>query len=136
MLSLKIYLRDLNIFEPSNDLTTDEEKKHERRSHIISTRIFFLSLIIVLVIIAVVIRSQRQTMMITIDHPSEEQYRNLSSDAHCPCSRSSLSYAEFTTVETKFHQVCSSDFISDRWMKTIYSGSNATYFYLNDFRVD
>ncbi|CAF5150675.1 unnamed protein product, partial [Rotaria sp. Silwood1] len=59
---------------------------------------------------------------------------NLPVGTKCPCSRISISYGEFTSLEPTYHQICSSDFISDRWINAIYTGSNATYFNIRDFR--
>ncbi|CAF3996085.1 unnamed protein product [Rotaria sordida] len=137
MLSLKNYFVNLNIFESSTDSTiTDEEKEHQRRSNIISTRIFFIVLIIVLFGLAIIMKSRSRNTLITVENPSEDQFINLPSDAHCPCSRISLTYGEFISIQTQFHQICSSDFISDRWIKTINFGSNTTYFSAFDFRTE
>ena len=73
---------------------------------------------------------------ITLYYPTEDQFKNLPSYSHCPCSCISLLYDEFTKIKKRFHQICSSNFISDRWIKTINSGSNVTYVYYNDFQTD
>ena len=136
MLSLKNYFVNLSIFELSDDLTTDEEKEHEHRSNIMSTRIFFIIFIIVLFTLAVALKTRNRNILITIENPSEDQFINLPPDAHCPCSRVSLSYGEFISIEPRFHQICSSDFISDRWIKAINFGTNTTYFSNFDFRTE
>ncbi|CAF1033314.1 unnamed protein product [Rotaria sordida] len=137
MSSLKNYLINLNIFESSTDsTTTDEEKEYQRRLNIIATRIFFIVFIIVLVGLTSIMKTRNRNILITIENPSEDQYINLPFDAHCPCSRISLSYGEFISIQTRFHQICSSDFISDRWIKTINFGSNTTYFSAYDFRTE
>ncbi|CAF3889918.1 unnamed protein product [Rotaria sp. Silwood1] len=136
MSSLKNYFVNLNIFQSSDDLTTDEEKEHERRSNIISTRIFFIVFIFVLIELAIIMKTRNQNTLITVENPSEDQFKHLPSDAHCPCSHISLSYGEFISIQTRFHQICSSDFISDRWIKTINFGLNTTYFSAYDFRTE
>ncbi|CAF4177164.1 unnamed protein product, partial [Rotaria sordida] len=137
MLSLKNYFVNLNIFESSTDSTaTDEEKEHECRSNIISTRIFFIVFIIVLVELTIIMKTRSRDTLIIVENPSEDQFINLPSDAHCPCSRISLSYGEFISIQIRFHQICSSDFISDRWIKTINFGSNTTYFSASNFRKE
>src|SRR5579871_6787476 len=136
MSSLKIYLRNLNVFDESSDTLTDEEKEHERRSNIISTRILLIALFVALIVLALFLKLRNQNIIETLQHPTADQLKNLPSDAHCPCSRISSFYGDFTSIEARFHQICSSDFISDRWIKTINSGSNSTYFYFSDFRTD
>ncbi|CAF2763149.1 unnamed protein product [Rotaria sp. Silwood2] len=136
MTSLKNYFVNLNIFQSSNDLTTDEEKEHVRRSNIISTRIFFIVFFIVLFGLTIIMKTRNRNILITVENPSEDQFKNLPSDGHCPCSHISLSYGEFISIQTRFHQICSSDFVSDRWIKTINFGLNTTYFSAYDFRTE
>lgn len=135
---LKTYLINLSIFDSSSsDSKTDEEKQHDHRTNLIATRIFFVTLSLLLLILALVFRLITRTTIIIIQHPKLHQFQNLSShDAYCTCSQMALSYEDFTSVQTSLHQVCSSDFVSDRWIKTIYSGSNVTYFYSDDFQID
>ncbi|CAF1328032.1 unnamed protein product [Adineta ricciae] len=118
MSSLKEYLLNLNLFEPSL------ENEHQKRSNIISTRIYLLVLILSLVINACVLRYLPLTVSITISYPTKEQFEKLPSDANCPCSHISISQNKFLSIDANFHDVCSSDFVSDRWI-------NATFFDLN-----
>ncbi|CAF2763111.1 unnamed protein product [Rotaria sp. Silwood2] len=138
MLSLKNYFVNINIYESPTDSTaaTDEEKEHQRRSNIIATRIFFIVFIIVLLVLGTIMKARSRNTLITVENPSEDQFINLPYDAHCPCSRISLTYGEFISIQTRFHRICSSDFISDRWIKTIDFGSNKTYFFIEDFRTE
>ena len=39
------------------------------------------------------------------------------------------------TIESNFHQVCSRDFVTDRWFKAIFSGSNSTYSSITECRT-
>ncbi|CAF1400286.1 unnamed protein product [Adineta steineri] len=112
-----------------------EQSDHENRSNIIATRIFLIILIITLIIFILAFQLSYQTTTITTSNPIQEQFENLPFTTYCPCSRISISYDRFTSINVKFHQVCTSDFISDRWIQSIFTGSNATYFYLEDFRT-
>ncbi|CAF0898540.1 unnamed protein product [Rotaria sordida] len=135
MSSLKTYFINLNIFKSSSN-GTNEENEHEHRSNIIATRTFLIIFILTLILLALFYGMRNQTRIVTLQHPAIDQFKSLPMDAHCPCSRISLSYGEFVAFETRFHQVCSSDFVSDRWIKAINSGSNSTYFFTLDFRTD
>ncbi|UJR19158.1 hypothetical protein I4U23_022288 [Adineta vaga] len=132
--SLENYFRNLNIFD-SDINTPGERRDHEHRSNQIATRIFFLILLIILIIVVLFFLLYSQTITITVHNPSKEQFENLPYNVYCPCSHISMFYEEFVTIEARFHQVCSSDFVSNRWIRTIFTGSNATYFYGLDFRT-
>lgn len=137
MSSLKNYFVNLNIFESLNDPTaTDEEKRRQHRLNINSTRICFIVISIVLFGLTIIMKTRSRNVLITVENPNENQFVSLPSDAHCPCSRISLTYGDFFSIQTQFHQVCSSDIISDRWIKAINFGSNTTYFSTFDFRTE
>ncbi|CAF3938909.1 unnamed protein product [Adineta steineri] len=131
---LKNYFRTVNIYDSDSNLTP-EQRDHENRSNIIATRIFLIILVITLIIFILAFQLSFQTTIVTISNPTQEQFENLPFTAYCPCSRISISYNTFTSIVVRFHQVCSSDFISDRWIQSIFTGSNTTYFYIIDFRI-
>ena len=129
---LKEYLSKLNIFESTAN-TGEQETEQERRSNIIATRIYLVVLTIVLVIIALALWSRAETVVIILPHPSKEQFEVLPIDASCSCSRISISYGRIVSLQASFHQVCSSDFVSDRWLNAIYVIPQTTSTCLNDF---
>jgi hypothetical protein len=134
MASLKNYLLNLNIFATTVDSDgREDEQKH--RSNRIATRIYFVVLTLALINIATVSWLSLQTTTITIRYPTKDQFEKVPADAQCSCSRISISYGEFSSLQPTFHSVCSSDFVSDRWIKAIFSGTNTTYFSLTDFRT-
>ncbi|CAF4040860.1 unnamed protein product, partial [Adineta steineri] len=134
MFSLKTYLRNLNVFPPSsNNEELEDDSQHQ--SNIIATRIFILTLILSLFGISIALLLMYQTTMITINQPTREQFELLPKNAKCSCSRISFSYGKFTSLQASFHQVCSSDFVTDRWLKAISSGVDSTYFNNIDFRT-
>ncbi len=70
----------------------------------------------------------------TIQNPTLAQIQSLPNNRICPCSRISFSYDKFVSSNVSFHQVCSSDFVSDRWISSLFYGINASYFLEADFR--
>jgi hypothetical protein len=134
MSSLKKYLLNLNLFKPSPG-SGEQEDDQRRRSNIIATRVYILILIVTLFGIGLGLFLIDQTTIITIKNPTREQFEALPVDAQCSCSRISLPYGNFTSLQASFHQVCSSDFVTDRWFEAINFGANSTYFYLLDFRT-
>jgi hypothetical protein len=129
---LKAYIFNLNLFK-STDATNDDE--HQNRSNVLATRIYLVVLILALIGLALGLGLTLQTRKIETPHPSKEEVKALPIDAQCPCSRLSISYGEFITLEASFHQVCSSDFVSDRWIEAIFSVSNWNNSYPADFRT-
>ena len=133
MFSVKAYLLELNLFQPTDGTI---ENAHDLRSNIISTRIYLGLLVLMLIGFSLGLSLLSETKTYTLHHPSESQVNAIvADDTNCPCSRISLVYEEFITLEASFHQVCSSDFVTDRWIQTIFSGSNTTNFFQGDFRT-
>ncbi|CAF4118076.1 unnamed protein product [Adineta steineri] len=133
MSSLKEYLRNLNLFSPSSD-SNEQENDQQRRWNITGTRIYIILIILILFIIGLILLLLEQSTMVTIPNPTKEQFERLPINAKCSCSHISIPYRKFMSLNTSFHQVCSSDFITDRWLNAINSKTNTTYFAFQDFR--
>ena len=134
MSALKRYLLTVDIFEPLP--ASDEREDEQQRSwNIMATRFYFLTLMLILFALAVISWSNTQVTIVSVRNPSKDYFEQIPIDAQCPCSHGSVSYGDFTSLQPVFHQVCSSDFVSDRWIEAIFSGSNSTYYYLGDFRT-
>ncbi|CAF0768552.1 unnamed protein product [Adineta steineri] len=58
--------------------------------------------------------------------PSQTQYENLlmlnSTTLQCPCHNISIPYKHFITINNTFHQVCSSDFVKEKWIDFLFIG--------------
>ncbi|CAF1186952.1 unnamed protein product [Adineta steineri] len=133
MSSLKEYFLNLNLFSPSSD-SNEPENDQQRRWNTIGTRIYIILIIIILFIIGLILLLLEQSMMVTIPNPTKEQFQRLAINAKCSCSHISVPYGKLMSLKANFHQVCSSDFISDRWLNAIDSKTNTTYFAFQDFR--
>jgi len=133
MTSFKTYLLNLNFFQSSDP--NNQQDEHEYRSNIIATRICIIIFGISLFTFILALWLTPQTNKIILQYPTQEQFQTLPPDAQCPCSRISLSYGQFVSIQPKFHQVCSSDFVSDRWIQSIFDGSDESYFSRADFRL-
>lgn len=61
-----------------------------------------------------------ETVTITVSNPSLITYNNLqvlySNTLRCPCSTTAIPYERFISLSPVLHQVCSSDFVTDRWL--------------------
>ena len=65
-----------------------------------------------------------------IQKPSLSTYQDLAirfpDSLQCPCSHISIKYKSFITIVPRFHQVCSSDFVSDQWISYLYGDGDLT----------
>ncbi|CAF0796465.1 unnamed protein product [Adineta steineri] len=133
MSPLEEYFLNLNLFSPSSD-STEQENDQQRRWNIIGTRIYIILIILILFIIGLILLLLEQSTMVTIPNPTKEQFQRLPMNAKCSCSHISIPYRKFMSLTPSFHQVCSSHFITDRWLNAIDSKTNTTYFAFQDFR--
>ncbi|CAF1199914.1 unnamed protein product [Adineta ricciae] len=110
---------NLNLFE--NELT-DAKYIYEQR---FTTRLFILFFTIHFIIISIFVIIPKQSQLITISQPSEEEYRQLNdkydSLVTCPCSQISVPYGTFLNVNFVIHQICSSDLVSVEWINYLSS---------------
>ncbi|CAF1394251.1 unnamed protein product [Rotaria sordida] len=60
--------------------------------------------------------------------------RNYPSTLHCPCSKFGITYDTFVTIQINFHQVCSSQFIQQTWIDSIFNQQNMLSLSSDDFR--
>ncbi|CAF1215080.1 unnamed protein product [Adineta ricciae] len=134
MFSLKNYFRHLNLFQPVAD-SGEEENEQQRHFNILVTRVYIVLLIFLLIGFALFTKFKVETTIMKLQNPTEKQFDVLPIDADCPCSQISLSYGEFISLHANLHEICRSEFVSNRWIKAIFSGSNSTYFNVKDFRT-
>ncbi|CAF1058461.1 unnamed protein product [Rotaria sordida] len=131
--TLKTYFLNLNFFQSSNPINQPEE--HEHRSNIIATRVYIIIYGITLSTLILSLWLSPKVSQVIFQYPTQNQFQTLPVDTQCPCSRICLSYGQFVSIQTRFHQVCSSDFVSNRWIKAIFYDSDPTYFHQADFRA-
>ncbi|CAF4027509.1 unnamed protein product [Rotaria sordida] len=131
--TLKTYFLNLNFFQSSNPINQPEE--HEHRSNIIATRVYIIIYGITLSTLILSLWLSPKISQVILQYPTQNQFQALPIDTQCPCSRISLSYGQFVSIQTRFHQVCSSDFVSNRWIKAIFYDSDSIYFHQADFRT-
>ncbi|CAF0883127.1 unnamed protein product [Adineta ricciae] len=133
-LALLRNVRELNLF--SNDpLWTPTLKLSEQ---ILSTRllIFFISISLLIVIIYASLIIQTHT--VTLEKFSLSTIESLQTryptTINIPCTQVSIPYHRFITLQPNFHQICSSSFIDDSWIASIFL-PNATSYNAYDFHT-
>ena len=115
--------RELNWF--SDPRSTDRHRRLQRYT----TRLCIVLVIISLAIIGVLtVRSETVSVQVLLN-PNESAYQSLY-DQHadrlvCPCSSMSISQSTFLSIQPMYHQLCSSDFVSWRWIEYLTVNSSS-----------
>ncbi|CAF0990553.1 unnamed protein product [Adineta steineri] len=106
----------------------------------ITTRLHFILLIILMLIFYFITFLPSSLTTVQITEPNVSIYQDLSKQTselvQCSCSQISFNYETFLNVQPYFHEICSSDFMSNEWIRYIYE-TNKQYSQLNytDFRL-
>ncbi|CAF3643756.1 unnamed protein product [Adineta steineri] len=112
----KQYCQNLNLF-PSVPLTTDER---ELKNQNISTRLYISLFTLSLTILFLYTSLTDITKTINVPTPTltkyEQLYSKYSQTLTCPCQHISINYDKFLSIKYTFHQVCTSVFITDKWI--------------------
>ena len=108
------YVTTLNLFDSETD---DVQIKHIER---ISTWVYILLLGGALVVYTMYTACSTDITVNQVPVSSLADYEELANaslrDLQCSCTRISVPYKHFITVNTTFHQVCSSDFVAKPWI--------------------
>ncbi|CAF1538460.1 unnamed protein product [Didymodactylos carnosus] len=131
--AIKSYVKPY-IFFQSNLPSTDED---EAKNAFISTRLYFVTLIVSLIVLVLYTTLLPRIKTITIKSPTIEQYTKLyekyPQTLTCQCSSISVSYGTFIQLSLKYHQLCSSQFITEEWIEYLNTISSDQLYY-RDFR--
>lgn len=118
-------VRELNLFK-SEDLS---QRQNERWV----TRLYLVLLVLTSVILITYTFVVEQTTIITIQRPTLKQYEQLHTrqeELHCPCTRISIPYSDFTQINPTYHQICSSDFTTTQWIGYLFGDTDYSNPYL------
>ncbi|UJR11699.1 hypothetical protein I4U23_015880 [Adineta vaga] len=122
----------LNLF--NTKLIDERIVRHE----IYSTRLFIILFSISVVIITLYTSLSIHVKTETLTMPTKIQYEQLfvqySDSLQCPCTQISIFYNEFTRITSSFHQVCSSEFVSQQWIDFVFA-TNLTFIWTMDVRT-
>lgn len=118
-LKLKQFIIQLNLF---NDHSGDPLRIRRNR---IASRLYILLSIGTISVLITYTSIPIQTISKNTPPPSQEQYKNLQTQypdtLRCPCSVVSIPHKEFIEVTPTYHQLCSSNFVQQRWYESIRS---------------
>ena len=126
---------ELNLFKsipPSQDENIIRQQRH-------SSRVFLVILFTSLSTLTLFTSTRIQTTIINTPEPTLEQflqlYNQYPSTLNCPCSQSAISYEQIIPfVQPEYHLICSSEFVSSKWINLKFIQSPNTYISTHDFR--
>jgi hypothetical protein len=91
-----------------------------------------------MLIIMVYATFSSRTNDVEIFQPSESQLHQFqmkySDILQCSCSQLSIQYDDFIRIDTKFHEVCQSQFVTQDWIDSVYH-VNVSFIPPNDIRT-
>jgi hypothetical protein len=119
-LMLKRALVELNLFESD---WTDSNNQSQIRYQRMATRLYIVLVTLGLIIYTLYLFLTPQIHVEVEKDPSPAQFSRLHSlypsSLQCNCSNISVPYHVFLTIEPHYHQICSSDLVSDRWINCL-----------------
>ncbi|CAF1441651.1 unnamed protein product [Adineta ricciae] len=128
---LREYILNQNVYN------TETDDQRVKKKEVLATRFYLIVLMIILYAYSFYATAVTHTSTITITKPTIEQYKDLIQQypdtLRCPCERISIPYEKFLHISPVYHQICSSDFISQRWIDYLFYNNSSYYFQL-DFR--
>ena len=100
------YLLNLNIYT-----TIDEDSREYRLDCIVATRVYVILLIASMFSLIGYTAFSHQQFVVRVENPLLNEYEHLqaiySDTLSCSCSQISIPLSTFITIDTTFHQVCS-----------------------------
>ncbi|CAF1013972.1 unnamed protein product [Adineta ricciae] len=101
------------------------EKRSEEdiRKQRLITRVYLILLAVSFTILLIFTSLSTEIVTITESNPSLLTYEELqivhTNTLQCPCSTTTIPYENFLSLSPVLHQVCSSDWVSDRWLSIL-----------------
>jgi len=123
---------ELNLFE------TDATDEHSVRIQRWSTRLYIFLLSTAMMILLAYTTLNVMTKQIEEQNPSLQTYFDLHNkygNLKCPCTQISSSYETFVELSPLYHEVCESDFISQKWIDFLFDNNKTIMRYAVDFRA-
>ncbi|UJR18558.1 hypothetical protein I4U23_005465 [Adineta vaga] len=122
----------LNVFESdSTDINTIQRER-------LSTRVYLSLMTIAFIALIIYTGFSVHTNTITVEYPNHRQFEDIFKQSftslRCDCWRVAIPYGTFVQINISFHSVCSSHFISLKWIESLYA-ANVTYIWPMDIRT-
>ncbi|CAF0994169.1 unnamed protein product [Adineta steineri] len=132
---IKEKLLEFNLFK-SIPRSTDETILRQQRH---TTRLYFVLLLVTSITLIFYAFLESNTISKTIKTPSLKTFTELNNEypltLDCSCSRTSFEYKQFfSDIKVEYHEICSSEFITSRWIQLQFVGASDREFFINDIR--
>ena len=123
--SSKTYVQKLNLFKIVDQRTEDRIKQQK-----LTTRIYLILLAIAATTLLLFNSLNMETVTVTTSNPSLNTYIKLqelhSQTLRCPCSTITIPYNQFLLFSPILHQICSSDWIKNKWLTILTQSATAS----------
>lgn len=97
------------------------------RKQVYATRLYLVSLIIICPVLVLYTLLNQKSITLIVQLRDLQQYNDLRvkypTTVSCPCSDISISYDRFIELDPVYHQICSSDFVTQQWSEYLYDAS-------------
>lgn len=129
---MKLILVELNLFEIEPH---GENTQREVRQQRIITRVYIILILLILVTLTLNFSVTTEIHVETVKNPSISYFAYLEShyglSLQCPCSNIVIPYDTFFTIEPYYHQMCTSDFVSETWLELLTAARLITRIFSN-----
>lgn len=113
---------NLNLFQTksNNDLVIRRQR--------LTTKFYLIILIVTLIILILYTSLDEISVTETVQLNSRNQYdklrRNYPNTLDCSCDQISTEYQKFIQINLSYHQICSSNFVTQKWIRYLYKYAN------------
>ncbi|CAF1282103.1 unnamed protein product, partial [Adineta ricciae] len=123
--SMLSFIASFNLFRRVN--SNDVQLQIQRQM----TRFYLIILVTTLSAVFLFIALPFHKEIVSFSSPSSDEYQRLYNrtiNLQCVCSRVAIRYSSFLSLkQPRYHQVCSSDFISQKWISRMFAPSINQY---------
>jgi hypothetical protein len=102
---------------------TDSNDQSQIRYQRMATRLYIVLVTLGFIILTLYLFFTPQIQVEIVNYPSPANFSQLqslnSSSLQCDCSNISVPYSVFLTIERQYHQMCSSDLVSECWLRPL-----------------
>ena len=103
-----------------------------------STRLYLVLLTSGMSVLILYYCLTQSTVALSIENPTVQTYEILwqskeVSSLECPCTQVSVTYGKFVQVNTSLHEICSSSFIEQPWIRSVFGSGDWSNLTSNSF---
>ncbi|CAF3999065.1 unnamed protein product, partial [Rotaria sordida] len=126
---------ELNLFESIPSSQNENIIRKQRHS----TRVYIILLFTSSSILIFFTSIRMQTISVSIEMPTLPKfiqlYNQYPSTLNCPCSQVAIQYNQIIlSLQPEYHQICSSEFVSSKWINLKFLNISSTRTYTHDIR--